>query len=83
MARKQITDSRHKTDLRIPQELFGMIEATAKDTLGVPINAFMSMAAAHYIALVHELYPGKKRREIFKALQREFQKLIDRANEQQ
>jgi hypothetical protein len=74
-------DARHKTDLRIPKELYATIEEIAKDQLGIPVNAFFTMAASHYAGMVSANVPGKKRRELLQILKREFQKMIDKALE--
>ena len=79
MSKKPKTDDRHKTDLRIPRELYATIQEVAQDKLGIPINAFFTMAASHYTAMVSSDLPGKKRRDIIKTLEREFQKVIDKA----
>lgn len=78
---KPVVDARHKTDLRIPKELYATIEQISKDTLGIPVNAFFSMAASHYAGIVSAQMPGKKRRELLKILEREFQKMLDKALE--
>lgn len=77
----KVIEARHKTDLRIPKELYASIEEIAKDTLGIPVNAFFTMAASHYAGMVSGNMPGKKRRELLQILKREFQKMIDKALE--
>jgi hypothetical protein len=72
-------DERHKTDLRIPKELYGIIEGIAKDKLGISVNAFFTMAASHYTAMVLPDLQTKKRREVLKSLEREFQKMVEKA----
>ena len=79
--RKATKDDRHKTDLRIPKELYDTITEIAKDKLGIPVNAFFTMAASHYTVMVSSDLPGKKRREVLKILEREFQKIVDKALE--
>ena len=74
-----VVDARHKTDLRIPKELYATIEQISRDVLGIPVNAFFSMAASHYVAFVTSQMPGKKRREIIKTVAQQFQKIVDKA----
>jgi hypothetical protein len=80
MAKKTV-DGRHKTDLRIPKDLYVQIEEISKDTLGIPVNSFFSMAASHYAGVVLQNQPGRKRRDLLKALEKEFQKIMAKALE--
>lgn len=70
---------RVKTDLRLPRVLVLHVEEIAR-LVGIPKNAFFTIAAAKLAADLAKGYvPGRKRRQFLLALEKEVQKIFREA----
>lgn len=72
---------RVKTDMRLPRALIRHVEEMA-ELVGLPKNAFFTIAAAQLAASLARGYvPGKKREKMLRELEREIQKIFRDARE--
>ena len=70
---------RVKTDMRLPRVLIQHVEEMA-ELVGLPKNAFFTVAAAKLAAELSKQYaPGKKRKTMLQDLEKEVQRIFREA----
>lgn len=74
-------DERVKTDMRLPRMLVQHVEEMA-ELVGIPKNAFFTIAAARLAVELSKRYaPGKKREKMLRELELMVQKIFKAARE--
>lgn len=66
---------RVKTDMRIPRRSWDLIDEVAR-FLGVPRNAFITVAALKFLIELTPLLPTRRRESVINRLEDEFAKMI-------
>jgi hypothetical protein len=68
-------DKRKKTTILVSKTLVSHVEYAARQ-MGIGKNSFFSMGVAFLLVHLGRLLPGKKRADILKDVDKEFQKLM-------